>query len=425
MTWLQRYRLRNFLRSSLWLVPLGSLVLALGIAPLLRQVDAWTRWRVFGFSPDGARAVLGALITSTFTFTVFVFSIILLVVQLASAQLTPRIIGEAFRDRRIKFSLGIFLFTFIYAIAVLGRVEDTVPQLPVAMTIVLSLVSIGTFLYLVDYVGKALRPVSVLTGVAAEGLRVIASIYPQPSTEVDTAQEKRDDFTTGAPTQTIDHLGTSAVVLAFDVVGLMAVACRTGCIIELVPQVGDFVATGEPLFRVFHGAGSLDGHELRRAVAFGPERTMQQDPAFAFRIIVDIAAKALSPAINDPTTAVLAIDQLHRLLRQVGRRRLSDAGIRDETGQLRLLVNTPNWDDYLHLAVTEMRHFGASSIQVTRRLRAMLDQLLQVLPPHRHPTLQQELRLLQNTVERAFETPEDRTLANTGDYQGLGGGRQL
>jgi uncharacterized membrane protein len=140
-------------------------------------------------------------------------------------------------------------------------------------------------------------------------------------------------------------------------------------------------------------------------------------------IIVDIASKALSPAINDPTTAVLAIDQLHHLLQQVGLRCLTDAGRRDATGHLRLLVTTPNWDDYVQLAVSEIRLFGSGSIQVTRRLHAMLENLLKVLPPQRHPALQQELTLLRHTVERSFLAPEDRARADTGDYQGLGGGR--
>src|SRR5712691_2060212 len=256
MTWLQRYRIRNFLQSSMWLVPLGGMVLALGVASILRRVDAWTRWPLFGFGPDGARAVLGAITASMLTFTVFVFSMILLVVQIASAQLSPRIIGGAFRDWRLKIILGIFVFTYTYSIAAPGRVEDTVPQLPVAVTIVCRLVSIGMFLSLVDHRGKALRPVSILTNVAADGRRVIASVYPQRLTEADAAPEPRDDVPTGALACTIDHVGPSAVVLAFDVEGLLVVAQRTGCLIELVPQVGNFVATGDPLFRIFHGAES-------------------------------------------------------------------------------------------------------------------------------------------------------------------------
>jgi uncharacterized membrane protein len=148
---------------------------------------------------------------------------------------------------------------------------------------------------------------------------------------------------------------------------------------------------------------------------------VEQDPAFAFRIIVDIASKALSPAINDPTTAVLAIDQIHHLLRSVGRRCL-DEGLRyDEAGSLRLIYRTPNWEDFVCLAVTEIRQFGGGSIQVVRRLRAMLENLCEVLPADRAVLLREELALLRRSAERLFPDPEDRLLASVSDSQGVGG----
>ena len=153
----------------------------------------------------------------------------------------------------------------------------------------------------------------------------------------------------------------------------------------------------------------------------GTERTMEQDPTFAFRILVDIAIKALSAAINDPTTAVMAIDQLHRLLRLVGLRDLRGEEFRDEAGELRLVFRTPNWEDYVHLACTEIRHCGAGSIQVMRRMRSMLENLMQTLPPHRHAELRQQLELLDRTIEGQYVFPEDRALARIPDPQGLGG----
>src|SRR4029453_930066 len=133
-------------------------------------------------------------------------------------------------------------------------------------------------------------------------------------------------------------------------------------VIELAPQVGDFVATGDPLFRVFQGGASLPSETLEESVAGGQERTLEQDPTFAFRILVDIASKGLSPAINDPTTAVLALDQIHHLLRSVGVRSLADGRVRDADGKLRLVYRTPDWIDFVKLAVTEIRHFGGTSI---------------------------------------------------------------
>jgi len=148
---------------------------------------------------------------------------------------------------------------------------------------------------------------------------------------------------------------------------------------------------------------------------------MEQDPAFAFRIIVDIASKGLSPAINDPTTAVLAIDQIHHLLRSVGGRHLDEGLAHDRTGALRLVYRTPDWEDFVCLAVTEIRQFGGTSIQVARRLRAMLENLAEVLPPERAALLRGELELWRRSAERCFPEPADQALADVSDLQGVGG----
>jgi uncharacterized membrane protein len=163
---------------------------------------------------------------------------------------------------------------------------------------------------------------------------------------------------------------------------------------------------------------------LYQSVAVGQERTPEQDPAFAFRIIVDIASKGLSPAINDPTTAVLAIDQIHHLLRTVGLRRLDDERVRDATGRFRLAYRTPDWEDFVELAVTEIRQFGGTSIQIARRLRAMLENLVQTLPEERATRLRLELEKLPRSTKRFFHEPADVALADIADLQGVGGKRR-
>ena len=148
---------------------------------------------------------------------------------------------------------------------------------------------------------------------------------------------------------------------------------------------------------------------------------MEQDPIFAFRIIADIALKALSPAINDPTTGVLALDQLHRLLRVVGRRRLRSETIADRTGTPRVIYRTPNWEDFVAVSCTEIRAYGAGNVQIARRLRAMLENLIATLPARRHAALEAERRRLDLAVESLYSIPEDRELAGVPDAQGLGG----
>ena len=183
------------------------------------------------------------------------------------------------------------------------------------------------------------------------------------------------------------------------------------------------MTSGGPLFRLYGGGEVVSDSLLDQAVAIGPERTMEQDPEFAFRIIVDIAAKALSPAINDPTTAVLALDQIHRLLRAVAGRQLDTGRVPDATGRLRLAYRTPDWEDFVSLAITEIRQFGGSSIQIVRRMRAMLENLIETVPAHRAILLRAELEILDRGVERDFRDPEDRTRAASADSLGMGGTR--
>jgi uncharacterized membrane protein len=214
-------------------------------------------------------------------------------------------------------------------------------------------------------------------------------------------------------------------VLAANLRALVEAARNTDGVIEFEHRVGDFVATGETLFRLYGGTKNIDDRLLRAQVAVGPERTIEQDSIFAFRVIVDIAVKALSRAINDPTTAVLAIDQLHRLLRLVGARHLHDDTLLDAEGRLRVIFPTPNWDDFVQLTCREIRLYGAENFQVARRLRAMIDGLLAVLPEGRHAALRRELDLLDRTLVRLHEFPEDLVLARQPDLQGLGGASTL
>jgi uncharacterized membrane protein len=223
------------------------------------------------------------------------------------------------------------------------------------------------------------------------------------------------------PERTIVHRGRSAVVLAVNLKTLAAEARRADTVIELVPHIGDFVATGDPLFRQHGGRVAIDDRVLQGYVAFGRERTLEQDSTFAFRVIVDIAIKALSAAINDPTTAVIAIDNLQPLLRRVGMRDLRMNSVRDRDGRRRVLFRTPNWNDFVELAFSEIRLLGARDLQVARRMRAMIDSLMQVLPESRLPALRREWQLLDRAVKRSFPFPEDLALARTPDPQGIGG----
>jgi uncharacterized membrane protein len=418
MTWEQRYRLRRTVRTSLVFWGGLALVAALVAAPAVRWVDRETGWVVFGFSPDGARTVLNVLAGSMLTFLVFVLSATLIVVQLASGQSTPRVIGLVLAAPGVKLAVGVLTFTYAYTLAALGRVDDRVPDLHVTVAVVLNLACIVVFLLFVQRLSTALRPAALVRLVADHARGVFEHVYPadhDPDRPERAAPVDRPDATT----EQVVPAGRAGVLLAFGAAELVRLAEQAGAVVEVVPQVGDFVAADDPLLRVF-GPDAVSPDAFSACVAIGPERTLEQDPRFVFRILVDIASKALSPAINDPTTAVLAIDQIEHLLLFLGRRHLDDGRVRDGAGRLRLVYGTPNWTDFVMLAVSEVRQFGAGSLQVDRRLRAMLERLLEALPADRRRPLREELSLLGSAVERTFRDEEDRRRANVADYQGVG-----
>jgi uncharacterized membrane protein len=420
MTWLQRYRVRHYLSNSIWVLPVLATLAAIAAVRLLHWIEQ-DMGLESAIQPGTAIAVLGTIVSALLTSVVFVCSSLLIAVQLVSAQLTPRIISIVFRDPVIKLSLTLFAFMFMFSLATLVRVSSAVPLLTANVAAYGSLVSLAVFFYLIDRLGKTLRPSGALRAVALAGCRVIESVYPyRLPGRLEGVSTLSAESPGGEPTATVTST-TEGVVLAFDQNGLLAMAQRADCVIEMVPQVGDQVAAGDVLFRIFQGGAALQATALCQSIAVGQERTLEQDPTFAFRIIVDIALKALSPAINDPTTAVLALDRLQHLLRVVGDRHLDDGLIRDSTGRLRLVYRTPDWQDFVHLAVTEIRHFGGESIQIARRLRAMLEALVPAVPEARAVLLRQELALLHRSAERAFTEPEDRALAEVRDFQGVGG----
>lgn len=411
--------LRSAARSSLWAAAVIAIPIALAAVRLTHLVEPYLGWRFLGFGTTGAQALLQVTITASLSFLVFTFGSLLVAIQVASGQMTPRIIATILlRNNIIRLSVAFFMFTLIFSIGVQNRMEDYVHQFPLFLSGVMSMISFAVFLYLIDYAARLLRPISVLMHVANAGLAVVGSVYPSPSA---AEAPPRSPSRLPAPARVVAHAGTSALVLAVDVKRLLVEAERRDGVIEVVPQVGDFVGIGEPLFNLYGGVAAIKDDALRPAIDFGPERTMEQDPTFAFRIAVDIALKALSPAINDPTTAVLAIDQLHRLLRSVGTRYLRTDELLDPAGELRVILRTPNWSDFVNLCFTEIRACGTSNTQVARRLRAMIENLKDTIPAYRHPELEKQLRLLDRDLLRLYPNEEDRALAQIADTQGLGG----
>jgi uncharacterized membrane protein len=421
MSWSRRYAVRSYLQSAIWTVPVFALILEQATFRIA-HVQRLDLGGIPGFILDkaGSLAETDYIIASAIAFIVFTFSSLIVAIQVASGQLTPRIIATTLlRDKAIRRSVALFIYTLLLAVHVKTRIDD-VPRFVTSLLGILGLLSVIVFMFLIDYAARMLRPVSIVWRIAQQGLQVIEDVYP---TAVRTTAEPPQVLDQLGPAEvTVLHGGSSAIVIAVNLRALVTAARNADAIIEVVPRVGDFVSRDDPLFRLRgRGAAKMDQRFLRGQVAFGRERTIEQDSTFAFRVIVDIALKALSPAINDPTTAVLAIDQLQRLLRVVGRRDLHDERIFDSDRQLRVVFRTPNWNDFVQLTFSEIRQFGAGSLQVVRRMHAMIDNVRQNLPERRWPAVREQSELLNSAAQRLFVFPRDLALARVSDSQGLGG----
>jgi uncharacterized membrane protein len=423
MSWRTRWRIFEYVRNSIWIVPAAFATLAIAMGIVLPNVDESTNTTIgISFGSDAARNLLGALAGGMITFTGFVFSILLLAVQFGSSQFSPRMLRRFLRDPTTKFSLGIFMATFIYSLTVLRVVgtaadEAFVPDNSISVALLMLLLSMLMFLRLINRTTQGLRVAAVLSELGRDAQRVIDRVYPEP---FGNGQESEPDIGTAGPLRTVAHRGAAGVIQSIDAKGLVERARRADAVVELVPRVGDLVAPGSTLFSVHGDSGEIEDAWLQGAVAIGDERTMRQDPAFAFRLLADISAKALSPGVNDPTTSIQALDQIELLLRQLGGRRLTPGVGRDETGAVRLRYPAPSWEDFLSLAIDETRHFGEGSVQVSRRLRALLEDLRESVPESRRAAVDAELELVRASAERAFADSGDRLVAASRDRQGLG-----
>ncbi|MGE6763066.1 DUF2254 domain-containing protein [Corallococcus interemptor] len=432
LTRLRNTRLAETLGTSYWLLPALCVVAAMALSSGAEALDARLQqaesaWYLFRGGPEGARSVLSAVASSMMTFSGLVFSVTILVLQQASNQYSPRIMRTFLSDRQSQLTLGIFVGTFVYALLTLRTVRGTseelhiqahVPSLSVWLALVLVLACVGAFILFIHHVAQSIRAVVILGRIRDETSATLERMYPEGVGQDTREPELRRPPT--PPSLVVPHAGSSGVLVTVDEERLMSCAKKAGVVVGLVPMMGDFVPHGAPLFEVWGDAAKLDVKALADAVGTGPERTLQQDTAFGFRQLVDVAERALSAGINDPTTAVQAIDPIHDLLRRMVHRRFPSPSRQDDTGELRLLCPRPDWDTYVRLAVDEVRLFGAGDLQVARRLRFLVQDLLSVAPPFRRDELERQLRLLDASIDRSFQDASDAAMARRPSPQGHG-----
>ena len=378
-----------------------------------------------------ATALFSSIASGMLAFTGIVFSLAFVMVQFSSTAYSPRLVFWLSRDPVIWHGMGIFTATFLYSIVALAWVDrggsNRVPFLSMWLVILLLIASVMVLGLLVQRLAL-IQVQGVLRFIGNKGRGVISEILP-PMTQAEAESEEHGTISTAAMpdlpvTQVIVHAGEPMAIAAYDVRRLTDLAQKAGGLMVMPFAVGDTVIDGDCLLTLLGGHMALPQVELLSAVRLERERTFEQDPKYALRLLVDIAIRALSPAVNDPTTAVQALDQIADLLRRLGGRQLRIGWIKDERDVLRLTFPTPTWEDYLSLAFDEIRFYGATSLQVMRRLRTALFDLASGVPPQRQAAIRHYIAHLDISVKTAIKDSEDQTTALQQDRQGLGVSRR-
>jgi uncharacterized membrane protein len=409
-----------------WTVPLTYVLTTLVVGMLFPRFEHYLLPHLVStMSAPAAMGICGAIASGMIALTGIVFSLAFIMVQFSATAYSPRLVLWVARDPVVSHALGIFTATFLYALVMMGWVDRNasgkVPLISAWMVFALLLASMAMFVALIERIGL-LKVNRMLIFTCNHGRKAIDELYPRQKPVA--ASTDQDDYRNLALTQTLSYTGRPQVVQAVRLDALIKLASDSGAVIEVAVPIGNSVLELGPMLHVYGARTKLDEVALRRTIQIGDERTFHQDPKYAIRLLVDIAIKALSPAINDPTTAVQALDQIEDLLLRLGCRHLEIGYYPDGQGRLRLVVPFPTWEDFLRLGLDEIRFCGATSVQVMRRMMALIKNLLTVLPVERHEALRNWERRLQTTIARTFADDEDKQDAAVADRQGLGLGEE-
>jgi len=355
-TTLKAYR-RNLPPWSIPMLYVGVTVVCAFVLPRLE--NEYLASFSLSLSVSSALAAASAIASGMIALTGIVFALAFVMVQFSAVAYSPRLVAWFGRDPMLFHSLGLFTATFLYAIAVMAWTDrggsGKVPLFSVMLVLLLLILSMIVFARLVNRLND-LQIGSVLQLIGQKGREVIQDMFPRLDAQ---AGAKPQSWSIAAEqarqrpvVQTLHYSGEPRTIARFDIDALVEQARAADAVIVMECAVGDALVEDAVLLRV-RGGKPLPEARLRQAIEVARERTFEQDPKYPLRLLVDIAIKALSPAINDPTTAVQAIDQIEDLLRRLGRCTLDVGCVEDDRGALRLVFPTPSWGDYLALAFDE------------------------------------------------------------------------
>lgn len=411
------------LRSSLWFVPAllvtGALLLAMGLVELdsyLTRERLTEQWpRVFGAGAEGSRGLLSAIAGSMITVAGVTFSITVVALALASAQYTSRILANFMRDRANQAVLGVFVGVFAYCLVVLRTIRGGdegafVPSMAVLVALLLALMAIGFLIFFIHHIAASIQAASIIEATAATTLDAVDRLFPAEVGEaaVESAGVQPQEERAALAWATIPAYKTG-YIRDIDADALFAIAREQGIVVRMERAIGEFVIENSPLASV---AGKEPDDEsirkLNAAYNVGRDRTVQQDAAYGIRQIVDIALKALSPGINDTTTAINCIDFLGAIVARLAPRPFA-ARDRSDGSQLRLIARGPTFPGLLAEAFDQIRQNAEGNVAVLTRLLQVLEIVAtRTTDVHRRAALRQQADLIAETAKRSVPSAHDR-----------------
>ncbi len=406
-----------------WTIPLIYVAATIALAFTLPRVEyKFLPGLSHSMAGSSAVAIFSSIASGMIALTGIVFSLAFVMIQFSSSAYSQRLVYWFSSNPVIFHSLGLFSATFIYALASLAWVDregsGRVPVIGTGVVFLLLTLSVLALVVLIRDISE-LQVTRVLHFIGHRGRVSIREVYPsneRPFLDIDSSSGAENQ----PVTQTLYFSGGPLVIAAIDIHALVRMAREAEGLIVLNRAVGDAAMEGPPLMQIHGGKRLLPESGLAKAIILARDRTFDQDPRYAIRLLVDISIKALSPAINDPTTATQAIDQIEDLLRRLAVCNLEIGRVKDGEGTLRLIFPAPDWEDYLSLALDEISFYGASSLQVIRKLRSALSELAEIAQPPKKGAVLSYLEHLDDIVNRTFTDEHDRNKAKQEDRQGLG-----
>jgi uncharacterized membrane protein len=421
------------LQSSLWFVPASIVLCAVALAVGLVEADALAgdelpeRWpRLFGASAEGTRGMLATIAGAQITVAGVVFSITVVALALASGQYTPRILRNFMRDRANQVVLGLFVGVFAYCLVVLRTVRGGdegrfVPSLAVFFSFALALVGVGALIFFIHHIATAIQASSIIAAVAEETLAAVDRLFPQELGEgpEEAGEEDAGEGELERRAAALDWRAIPALKNGYiqnvDEDALLGFAAEAGAVLRMERGVGEFVVAGTPLVSLARadGRGGPAGQAeeaVNELFAIGRYRTVEQDVGFGVRQLVDIALKALSPGVNDTTTAVTCVDYLTAILARLLRRRFPSRH-RFDRGELRVIARSQTFERLLAAAFDQIRRNAEGNVAVIVRLFGGLELLArEARHAGRRRALALQAEVLSEVAERSVPSPHDREL---------------